>query len=140
MSYLNKTLLIGNVFQDPEVKKFDNGGKVAMFSLTTSKSYKQNNCEYKTITQWHRIVVRNQNLIEHIIEKGYIKKGLKIYLEGELTTREFKYKDSGITMKITEVVVNIGHQIQILTPQEKSGGKHIDESANETIDDSDIPF
>jgi single-strand DNA-binding protein len=139
MSYVNKVILVGNLGQNPEIKKFDNGGKVAMFSLATSKSYKQDNGEYKTITQWHRIVVRNKNLIEHIIEKGYIKKGLKVYLEGELTTREFQDKESSITMRITEVIVNMGHQIQILTPQEKSGGKHIDESANETIDD-DIPF
>ena len=139
MSYVNKWIGIGNVGQDAEVKKFDNGGKVAMFSLATSKSYKQDNGEYKTITQWHRIVVKNKNLIEHIIEKGYIKKGIKIYLEGELATREFQDRESGNTMRITEVIVNMGHQIQILTPQEKSGGKHIDDVANETIDD-DIPF
>ena len=139
MSYVNKVILVGNLGQNAEVKKFDNGGKVAMFSLATSKSYKQDNGEYKTITQWHRIVVRNKNLIEHIIEKGYIKKGIKIYLEGELATREFQDRESGNTMRITEVIVNMGHQIQILTPQEKSGGKHIDDAANETIDD-DIPF
>ena len=139
MSYVNKVILVGNLGQNAEVKKFDNGGKVAMFSLATSKSYKQDNGEYKTITQWHRIVVRNKNLIEHIIEKGYIKKGIKIYLEGELATREFQDRESGNTMRIAEVIVNMGHQIQILTPQEKSGGKHIDDAANETIDD-DIPF
>lgn len=139
MSYVNKWIGIGNVGQDPEIKKFDNGSKVAMFSLATSKSYKQDNGEYKTITQWHRIIVRNKNLIEHIIEKGYVKKGIKIYLEGELATREFQDRESGNTMRITEVIVNMGHQIQILTPQEKSGGKHIDDAANETIDD-DIPF
>ena len=139
MSYVNKVILVGNLGQNAEVKKFDNGGKVAMFSLATSKSYKQDNGEYKTITQWHRIVVRNKNLIEHIIEKGYIKKGIKIYLEGELATREFQDRESGNTMRIAEVIVNMGHQIQILTPQEKSRGKHIDAAANETIDD-DIPF
>lgn len=134
MSYLNKVTLIGNIGQEPEIKTFDNGGKIAMFSLATSKSYKQDNGESKSITQWHKIVVRNKNLIEYIIEKGYLKKGIKVYLEGEIITREYKDKENN-TMRTTEIIVNTGHQMQILTSKENATKKNIDES----IDD-EIPF
>lgn len=136
MSYLNKTLLIGNVGQEPEIRTFDNGDKIAMFSLATSKSYKQDSGEYKTITQWHRIIVKNKGLIDHIIAKGYIVKGTKLYLEGELMTREFMDKDTKLKNKITEIVVNINHTIQILSSRDKNVSNQNDIS--ETNDE--IPF
>lgn len=136
MSYLNKTLLIGNVGQEPEIRTFDNGDKIAMFSLATSKSYKQDSGEYKTITQWHRIIVKNKGLIDNIIAKGYIAKGTKLYLEGELMTREFMDKDTKLKNKITEIVVNINHTIQILSSRDKNVSNQNDIS--ETNDE--IPF
>lgn len=136
MSYLNKTLLIGNVGQEPKIRAFDNGDKIAMFSLATSKSYKQNGGEYKTITQWHRIIVKNKGLIDNIIAKGYIVKGTKLYLEGELMTREFIDKDTKLKNKITEIVVNINHTIQMLSSRDKNVSSQNDISET----DDEIPF
>lgn len=136
MSYLNKTLLIGNVGQEPEIRTFDNGDKIAMFSLATSKSYKQDSGEYKTITQWHRIIVKNKGLIDNIIAKGYIVKGTKLYLEGELMTREFVDKDTKLKNKITEIIVNINHTIQMLSSRDKNVSSQNDISET----DDEIPF
>lgn len=136
MSYYNQITLIGNIGQEPEVKTFDNGGKLASFSLATSKSYKpKDSNEFKTITQWHKIVVKNKNIIEYTIEQDRIKKGVKVLLTGELETREYKDKD-GNMRQITEVVINIGHTLKTLSTSQKSENT---ESNDETIDD-DMPF
>lgn len=115
MSFVNKVILLGNCGGDPEVKIFDNGSKIATVSLATSKFYRSENGEKQTIVEWHRIVIKNKHIIQHIIEKGYIKKGSKIYLEGELSTKEFKDANGLNANRITEVVINNSHYISILS-------------------------
>lgn len=103
MAYsINKATLIGNVGKDPEIKTFQNGGKVAQFSLATTESWKDKaSGEKKTETEWHNIVVKNEGLVG-IVEK-YIKKGSKLYIEGKLETRE--YEKDGVKKYVTEIVL-----------------------------------
>lgn len=98
---VNKVILIGNAGQDPKVTKFDNGGMTAQFSIaTTKKAFKaKDGTEIPERTEWHKLVL--QNGLAKVAEQ-YIKKGDRVYIEGELRTR--KYTDSNnIEREITEV-------------------------------------
>ncbi len=99
---VNKVILVGNLGKDPEVRSFPNGGRVANFSVATSESWKDKATgERKEKTQWHNVVVKNENLVG-ICEK-YLKKGAKVFLEGQLETR--KYEKDGRDVYTTEVVL-----------------------------------
>ena len=103
MAYsINKVTLLGNVGKDPEIKTFQNGGKVASFSLATSESWKDKTSgEKKTATEWHNIVVKNEGLVG-IVEK-YVKKGAKLHIEGKLETRT--YEKDGSKRYVAEIVL-----------------------------------
>ena len=100
---VNKVILIGNVGQDPEIRSFQTGGKVCNLSIATSERWKDRETkEQKERTQWHRVVVFNEPLI-NLIEM-YVKKGSKLFIEGQLETR--KWTDaSGQEKYSTEVVL-----------------------------------
>ena len=103
MSSVNKVILLGNLGRDPEIRSMQSGKKMASFSIATSKRWKDRNTqEQKENTSWHNIVVFNEGLVD-VIEK-YVKKGSKIYLEGELSTRKYQDKD-GNDRYTTEVVL-----------------------------------
>lgn len=98
---VNKVILVGNVGQDPEIRSFQSGDKVANFSIATSESWKDKATgERKEKTEWHRVSVYNQGLI-HVIE-NYVKKGSKLYIEGQLETRKWT-DQSGVEKYKTEV-------------------------------------
>jgi single-strand DNA-binding protein len=100
---VNKVIIVGNLGRDPEFRTFQNGGRVASFSVATSESWKDKATgERKERTEWHRISVLNENLVG-IVEK-YIKKGSKVYVEGQLETRKYTDKD-GVEKYTTEVVL-----------------------------------
>jgi single-strand DNA-binding protein len=100
---VNKVILVGNLGKDPEIRTFQNGGRVASFSIATSESWKDKTSgERKEKTEWHRISVLNDNLVG-IVER-YLKKGAKVYLEGQLETRKWTDKD-GQEKYTTEVVL-----------------------------------
>ena len=100
---LNKVILIGNVGKDPEIRAFPNGGKVASLTLATSESWKDKESgERKERTEWHRISITNDGLVG-VVEK-YIKKGAKLYIEGQLETRKWTDKD-GQEKYSTEIVL-----------------------------------
>lgn len=100
---VNKVILIGNLGKDPEIRAFQNGGRVASFSVATSESWKDRTTgEKKDRTEWHRVSVLNDKLVE-IVER-YIKKGSKVYIEGQLETRKWTDKD-GQEKYSTEVVL-----------------------------------
>lgn len=100
---VNKVILVGNLGKDPEIRSFANGGKVASFSIATSESWKDKaSGEKKERTEWHRISVLNENLVT-IVQK-YLKKGMKVYIEGQLETRKWTDKD-GQEKYVTEVVL-----------------------------------
>lgn len=100
---LNKVQLIGNVGKAPETRSFDDGGKVANFSLATTETWRDKSSgEKKDRTDWHNISIRNPGLVG-VVEK-YVSKGTKLYLEGELQTRKYTDRD-GNEKYITEVVL-----------------------------------
>lgn len=99
---VNKVILVGNLGKDPEIRSFPNGGRVANFSIATSESWKDKATgEKKERTEWHRISVLNDALVG-VVER-FLKKGSKVYLEGQLETR--KYEKDGRDMYTTEVVL-----------------------------------
>ena len=101
---LNKVLLIGRLGVDPEIKQMVNGKKVARFSLATSQSWKDKNSgEKKEKTEWHRIVIFNEGLVN--VVQQYLKKGAQIYIEGQLSTRKWQDEQSGKDRYSTEVVL-----------------------------------
>tara|TARA_B110000116_G_C16795533_1_gene566433 strand:+ start:2109 stop:2576 length:468 start_codon:yes stop_codon:yes gene_type:complete len=103
MSSVNKVILLGNLGRDPEIRSMQSGKKMASFSIATSKRWKDRNTqEQKESTSWHNIAVFNEGLVD-VIEK-YVKKGSKIYVEGELSTRKYQDKD-GNDRYTTEVVL-----------------------------------
>lgn len=100
---LNKVMIIGNVGQDPEIRSFQNGGKVANLSIATSKRWKDRNTgEKREKTEWHRIAIFNEALVG-VVER-YVTKGASIYIEGALETRKWQ-DQSGADRFSTEVVV-----------------------------------
>lgn len=103
MSSVNKTILLGNVGKDPEIRTMQNGGRIANLSIATSESWKDKATgERKENTQWHRVVIFNDALVG--IAERFLKKGSKVYLEGQLETR--KWTDAeGKDNYSTEVVL-----------------------------------
>ena len=101
---LNKVLLIGRLGADPEIKQMVNGKNVARMSLATSQSWKDKNTgEKKEKTEWHRVVIFNEGLVN--VVQQYVKKGAQVYIEGQLTTRKWKDEKSGVDRYSTEVVL-----------------------------------
>ena len=101
---LNKVLLIGRLGADPEIKQMVNGKSVARLSLATSQSWKDKSTgEKKEKTEWHRIVVFNEGLVN--VVQQYLKKGANVYVEGQLSTRKWKDESTGQDKYSTEVVL-----------------------------------
>ena len=145
---LNKVLLIGRLGADPEIKQMVNGKSVARLSIATSQSWKDKNTgEKKEKTEWHRVVVFNEGLVN--VVQQYLKKGAQIYIEGQLTTRKWKDEKSGQDKYSTEIVLQ-GYNSSLkmlggansnnLTSQEtKQNFDEMSQSNKNDLDD-DIPF
>jgi single-strand DNA-binding protein len=100
---VNKVILIGNLGRDPEIRTTQDGTKVANLSIATSENWRDKNSgERREKTEWHRVVVFNDRLVD-VIEK-YVKKGSKVYLEGALQTRKWT-DQSGAEKYTTEIVL-----------------------------------
>ena len=101
---LNKVLLIGRLGADPEIKQMINGKNVARLSLATSQTWKDKNTgEKKEKTEWHRVVVFNEGLVN--VVQQYLKKGAQIYIEGQLSTRKWKDEKTGQDKYSTEIII-----------------------------------
>ena len=101
---LNKVQLIGRLGADPDIKQMVNGKSVARLSIATSQSWKDKNTgEKKEKTEWHRVVVFNEGLVN--VVQQYLKKGAQVYIEGQLNTRKWKDEQSGQDKYSTEVVI-----------------------------------
>ena len=101
---LNKVLLIGRLGADPEIKQMVNGKSVARLSIATSNTWKDKNTgEKKEKTEWHRVVIFNEGLVN--VVQQYVKKGAQVYIEGQLTTRKWKDEKSGVDKYSTEIVL-----------------------------------
>ena len=101
---LNKVLLIGRLGSDPEIKQMVNGKNVARLSLATSNTWKDKNTgERKEKTEWHRVVIFNEGLVN--VVQQYVKKGAQVYIEGQLTTGKWTDEKSGQDKYSTEIVL-----------------------------------
>ena len=101
---LNKVMLIGRLGADPEIKQMVNGKNVARLSLATSQSWKDRNTgEKKQKTEWHRVVIFNEGLVN--VVQQYVKKGANVYIEGQLSTRKWKDESTGQDKFSTEIVL-----------------------------------
>lgn len=114
---LNKAILIGHVGQDPEIKTMPDGKEMAVFSLATSESWKDKQSgERKTKTEWHRVVCFSEGLISVI--KSYVRKGSKLYLEGQIAQR--KWDDNGVEKSISEINIKQRGKLVLLDKSERS--------------------
>lgn len=101
---VNKVILIGNLGADPEVRNFQNGGKVCNLRIATSETWKDKNTgERREKTEWHTVAIFQEGLVR--IAEQYLKKGSKVYIEGKLQTRKWQ-DQSGADRYSTEVVLN----------------------------------
>jgi single-strand DNA-binding protein len=102
MAGVNKVILVGNLGDDPESRSFSNGGEVVNLRVATSENWKDRDGNKQERTEWHRVVIFNENLGR--VAKQYLRKGSKVYLEGQLQTRKWT-DNSGQDKYSTEVVL-----------------------------------
>lgn len=137
---LNKTMLIGNLGGDPEIRHSKSGKPIVNLRLATSESWKDRNTgERKEKVEWHRIVIFSEKLAE--IAEKYLKKGSKVYIEGQIQTRKWQ-DQSGADKYTTEIVVS-GFSGVIKMLGEKSPGNYEPAQKAEpqqTELDDEIPF
>ena len=151
---VNKVILLGNLGRDPEIRSLQTGNKMATFSVATSKRWKDKSTqEQKDKTSWHNIVIFGEGLV-NIVEK-YVKKGSKVYLEGELNTRKWQDKN-GDDRYTTEVVLQgFNSNLTLLDSRSSTNQSQntiedqssVDENSKKSINnqesdplDDDIPF
>jgi single-strand DNA-binding protein len=118
---VNKVILVGNLGKDPEIRRTQDGRPIANLSVATSESWKDKNTgERKEKTEWHRVVIFNEGLCR--IAEQYLKKGAKVYLEGQLQTRKWTDKD-GVDKYSTEVVLQgFNSSLTMLDGRSGAGG------------------
>ncbi|MCD2312508.1 single-stranded DNA-binding protein [Sulfitobacter pseudonitzschiae] len=118
---VNKVILIGNLGRDPEVRSFQNGGKVCNLRIATSETWKDRNTgERKERTEWHSVAIFQEGLVR--IAEQYLKKGSKVYIEGQLQTRKWQ-DQSGQDRYSTEVVLQgFGGTLTMLDGPSGGGG------------------
>ncbi|WP_193369223.1 single-stranded DNA-binding protein [Pelagibius marinus] len=118
---VNKVILVGNLGRDPEIRSTQDGTKVANLSLATSETWRDRNSgERRERTEWHRVVIFNDKLCE--VAEKYLRKGSKIYIEGQLQTRKWTDKD-GQDRYTTEVVLQrFRGELTMLDGRQDGGG------------------
>ena len=145
---LNKVLLIGRLGADPEIKQMVNGKSVARLSLATSQSWKDKNTgEKKEKTEWHRIVVFNEGLVN--VVQQYLKKGAQVYIEGQLSTRKWKDEQTDQDKYSTEILIQ-GYNSSLtmlggtsqnnISSQDNKHSIDDNKTASQNDLDDDIPF
>ena len=154
---VNKVILVGNLGKDPEVRRLNSGEPVVNLSVATSETWRDKQSgERKEKTEWHRVVIFNENLAK--VAEQYLRKGSKVYIEGQLQTR--KYEQGGVEKYTTEVVLQrYRGELTMLDGKgeggsrsydddgggftSKAGGKRASDGPRETFSqdlDDEIPF
>lgn len=132
---VNKVILLGNLGRDPEIRSLQSGNKMATFSLATSKRWKDKSTqEQKDKTSWHNVVIFGDGLV-NIVEK-YVKKGSKVYVEGELNTR--KWQDQEGNDRYTTEVVLQGYNCNLTLLDSRGGRSNQENSSIENQSNTDI--
>lgn len=117
---VNKVIIVGNLGADPEVKSFQNGGKICNLRVATSESWTDRaSGEKKEKTQWHQVVIKSEGLAG--VAERFLRKGSKVYLEGQIETRKWQ-DNSGNDRYSTEVVLSGPRAVMTMLDGAKSGG------------------
>ena len=119
MAGVNKVILVGNLGDDPEVRSLNNGGEVVNLRVATSENWKDRDGNRQERTEWHRVVIFNENLGR--VAKSYLRKGSKVYLEGQIQTRKWT-DQSGQDRYSTEVVLQRFRGELVLLDRRDAGG------------------
>jgi single-strand DNA-binding protein len=120
MAGVNKVILVGNLGADPEARSLNNGGEVVNMRLATSEQWKDRDGNRQERTEWHQVVIFNENLGR--VAKNYLRKGSKVYLEGQLQTRKWT-DQSGNDRYSTEIVLQrFRGELVLLDSREGAGG------------------
>lgn len=145
MSSVNKVILVGNLGNDPDVRTMQSGAKVCNLSIATSEKWKDKNTgERKEKTEWHRVVVFNENIVN--VCANYLRKGSKVYLEGQIETRKWT-DNSGVEKYTTEIVLRPYRGELVMLDGKSSDDKPVMDNTpagrddvQNTISDDEIPF
>jgi len=120
MAGVNKVILVGNLGADPESRSFSNGGEVVNLRIATSEQWKDRDGNRQEKTEWHSVAIFNENLGR--VAKSYLKKGSKVYIEGQLQTRKWQ-DQSGNDRYTTEIVLQkFRGELVLLDSREGAGG------------------
>jgi single-strand DNA-binding protein len=131
MAGVNKVILVGNLGADPEARSLNNGGEVVNMRVATSESWKDRDGNRQERTEWHNVVIFNENLGR--VAKSYLRKGSKVYLEGQIQTRKWADKD-GNDRYTTEIVLQrFRGELVLLDSREGGGGRG---AFNDDFDDA----
>ena len=140
---VNKVVLVGNLGADPDVRTMQSGDEVVNLSIATSESWKDKTSnERKEKTEWHRVVIFNQGLVN--VAKNYLHKGSKVYIEGQLETRS--WEKNGERVYTTEIVLRpYRGELTMLDKKEVNGaaasnGAAMPVQASSDIEEDSIPF
>jgi single-strand DNA-binding protein len=120
MAGVNKVILVGNLGDDPEVRSLNNGGEVVNLRVATSETWKDRDGNRQERTEWHRVVIFNENLGK--VAKSYLRKGSKVYLEGQIQTRKWQ-DQSGADRYSTEIVLQRFRGELVLLDSRGGGGE-----------------
>lgn len=138
MAGLNKVILIGNLAADPESRSLNNGGEVVNFRLATSESWKDKDGNRQERTEWHTVVIFNENLAK--VAKSYLRKGSKVYLEGQIQTRKWQ-DQSGADRYSTEICLQRFRGELVLLDAKPSGQRNDrDDYSAPAFDEANAPF
>ncbi len=120
MAGVNKVILVGNLGADPEARSLNNGGEVVNLRIATSENWKDRDGNRQERTEWHQVVIFNENLGR--VAKSYLRKGSKVYLEGQIQTRKWT-DQSGADRYSTEIVLQkFRGELVLLDSREGGGG------------------
>ncbi|WP_309661437.1 single-stranded DNA-binding protein [Sphingomonas sp.] len=119
MAGVNKVILVGNLGDDPEARSLNNGGEVVNLRVATSENWKDKDGNRQERTEWHRVVIFNENLGR--VAKSYLRKGSKVYLEGAIQTRKWQ-DQSGQDKYSTEIVLQRYRGELVLLDSRGDGG------------------
>lgn len=146
---VNKVIIVGNLGRDPETRSFASGGKVVNLTVATSEQWKDRNSgERRDKTEWHRVAIFNEGLAG--VAEQYLRKGSKVYLEGQLETRKWT-DNAGVEKFSTEVTLRGFNAVLVMLDGQRSGGDQGDDRGERRPDsgggfgdnadlDDDVPF
>lgn len=140
MAGVNKVILVGNLGDEPEAKTLNNGGEVVNLRVATSETWKDKDGAKQERTEWHRVTIFNENLAK--VAKSYLRKGSKVYLEGQLQTRKWTDQSGADRYSVEVVLQRFRGELVLLDSREPGaggGGAPVRPAPDADLDD-EVPF